>query len=469
MAHVFSRFAFLSALSVAVLAGHAGSASAQSFSRLDPAALDAAAAEVSPESLKADLTRLVRFGTRHTASEVKSDKRGIGAARRWVESEFKVLATACGGCLEIALPAETFTSDRLPLPTEVVNVLAIQRGTSDPSRVIIISGHIDSRVSDVLDFKSDAPGANDDGSGTVAVLQAARVLSKRKFPATLVYAVLSGEEQGLFGGKILADTAKAKGWRVEAVLNNDIIGNTEGSNGAVNSTRVRVFAEGTKATETPEQANRRRYNGGEVDSPARNLARFLDRLAAERLSNLDVAMIYRTDRFGRGGDQVRMLEAGFPAVRLSEGAEHYDRQHQDIRYENGRAYGDTLDGVDFPYLAQVTRLNVMAMMALALAPSPPEGVRIEGAVKPDTTVSWQPVPGAAAYRVWRRETPAPNWEISQTAPASATSLVLPGVVIDDWFFGVSAVSADGYESPVVFPGPAGAFFETAPASAAPAR
>lgn len=458
--------AALAALGSALLPLMAGQVFAQSFSRLDPAPLDAMAADVRADSLKADLTRLVRFGTRHTASDVKSEKRGIGAARRWVEAEFRTLANACGGCLEIALPEETFTSDRLPNPTKVVDVLAIQRGTSDPGRVIIISGHIDSRVSDVLDAKSDAPGANDDGSGTVAVLQAARVLSKHRFPATLVYAVLSGEEQGLFGGKILADYAKAQGWRVEAVLNNDIIGNIEGSSGAVNATRVRVFAEGTKATETPEQANRRRYNGGEVDSPARNLARFLDRLAAERLPNLDVAMIYRTDRFGRGGDQVRMLEAGFPAVRLTEGAEHYDRQHQDIRYEGGRPFGDTLDGVDFPYLAQVTRLNVLAMAAMALAPSPPENVRIEGAVKPDTLVSWQGVPGAAGYRVWRRETTSPNWEISVDAPAGATSLLLPGIVIDDWFFGVSAISADGFESPVVFPGPAGAFFEPA-AKAAP--
>ncbi len=455
-----SRFC-AAALLAACLFGPPPSAYAQSFSRADGAPLEGPAGEVRADSLKADLSRLVRFGTRHTASDVKSEKRGIGAARRWVEAEFRALASACGGCLEIALPEETFTSDRLPLPTQVVNVLAIQRGTTDPGRVIIISGHIDSRVSDVLDAKSDAPGANDDGSGTVAVLQAARVLSKRKFPATLVYAVLSGEEQGLFGGKILADYAKAQGWRVEAVLNNDIIGNIEGSGGAVNSTRVRVFAEGTKATETAEQANRRRYNGGEVDSPARNLARFLDRLAAERLPNLDVAMIYRTDRFGRGGDQVRILEAGFPAVRITEGAENYDRQHQDIRYEGGRPFGDTLDGVDFRYLAQVTRLNVLAMAALALAPAPPENVRIEGAVKPDTLVSWQAVPGAAGYRVWRRETTVPNWEISVEAPAGAISLLLPGIVIDDWFFGVSAVSADGHESPVVFPGPAGAFFEPA--------
>lgn len=442
-----------------------GTAGAQSFATAPTAPFEQLSGEVSPARLRADLETLVGFGTRHTASETKSNKRGIGAARRWTEAQFKAMSAACGGCLEIALPAATITAPRLPNPTEVVDVLAIQRGTADPNRVIIISAHIDSRASDVMDAKIDAPGANDDGSGTVAVLEAARLLSKRKFPATLVYAVLSGEEQGLHGGKILADYAKAQGWRVEAVLNNDIIGNSEGASGVKNSTRVRVFAEGTKATETPEQANRRRYNGGEVDSPARNLSRFLDRLADAHLPNLDVAMIYRTDRFGRGGDQVRMAEAGFPAVRISEGAEHYDRQHQDVRVEDGRRYGDTIDGVDFEYLAQVTRLNILAMAALASAPPPPDTVAIEGAVSPDTVVRWSAVPGAAGYRVWRRETTDPVWRIAVTAPADATSLTLPGVVIDDWFFGVSSVSADGYESPVEFPGPAGAFFE--PPAAAP--
>lgn len=412
--------------------------------------------QVDQERLRSDITSMVGFGTRHTLSLTDSDTRGIGAARRWAESHFRTIAAECGGCIEIALPADTVTGPRIPMPTEVVNVLGIQRGTGDSNRVIIISGHIDSRVSDVMNFTADAPGANDDASGVAAVLEAARVLSKYRFGATLVYAVLSGEEQGLVGGKILADYAKAQGWVVEANLNNDIVGNSEGQSGIRDTTRVRVFSEGTKTVETALQADRRRYNGGEVDSSSRNLARYVDGIADRYLTNFDVEMIYRTDRFGRGGDQVEMLRAGFPAVRISEGAENYDRQHQDLRTENGVHYGDTIEGVDFDYLAQVARLNIATMAALASAPMVPADVTIEGAVKPDTTLRWSAVPGAASYRVWWRSTTAPQWTHSRSAGA-ATSLVLTGIPIDDYFFGVSAISADGFESPVVFPGPAGAF------------
>jgi hypothetical protein len=420
--------------------------------------LSALASQVREDRLRADIETMVAFGTRHTLSDRTSPTRGIGAAERWAAGEFEAISQACSGCLEVTVPKQTFTGRRLPQPTEIGAILAIQRGTTDPDRVIVISGHIDSRVSDVMDAVSDAPGANDDASGVAAVIEAARILSKHKFPATLVYAALEGEEQGLYGGKVLAGFAKDRGWRVEANLNNDIIGNTQGQGGQVVRDRVRVFSEGTKSVETPEQANQRRYNGGEVDSPSRNLARFIDALAERQsadLGGLDVTMVYRTDRFGRGGDQVEMLAAGFPAVRITEAAENYDRQHQDLRVENGRRYGDTIDGVDFPYLARVTRLNIMAMAALARAPAPPEGVKIEGAVSPDTTVSWEEVPGAAKYRVRWRDTTDPQWRhMRETA---ATNEVLKGVVIDDWFFGVSAVSADGYESPVVFPGPAGSF------------
>lgn len=446
----------------------AGSAIAQAPADKDTL-LRQVAGEVSEQSLHGYIERMVGFGTRHTMSDTRSNRRGIGAARRWVEAEFRTMSAACGGCLEIATPSETVSgAQRIPTPTEVVNVLAIQRGTSDPTRVIIISGHLDSRVSDVMDFRSDAPGANDDASGVAAVMEAARILSQHRFDATLVYAALSGEEQGLHGGKILADYARARGWRVEAVLNNDIVGNTEGIGGTRNNTQVRVFSEGTRAVETQEEANRRRYNGGEVDSPSRNLARFMDRIADEYLTNLDVNMVYRTDRFGRGGDQVRMLEAGYPSVRVTEAAENYTRQHQDLRRENGIRYGDTIDGVDFAYLAQVTRLNIVSMAALANAPAPPSGVAIDGAVSANTTVSWRAVEGAAGYRVWWRSTTDAQWRYVRGAPADATSLVLQNVVIDDWFFGVSAVSADGYESPIVFPGVAGGFFRE-PAAAAASR
>lgn len=451
-----------------VLCGAAASmASAQTPQSSDQALLHQVAADVSADSLRATITRLVGFGTRHTASDTRSNTRGIGAARRWVSGQFQTMSQACNGCLEIATPSETISgTERLPGPTEVVDVLAIQRGTGDPNRVIVISGHIDSRVGNVMDARANAPGANDDGSGTAAVIEAARVLSRHRFNATLVYAVLSGEEQGLHGGKVLADYARAHNWRVEADLNNDIVGNTEGMSGVHDNTHVRVFSEGTRAVETPDEANRRRYNGGEVDSPSRNLARFMDRLADQYLTNLDVVMVYRTDRYGRGGDQVRMLEAGYPSVRVTEAAENYTRQHQAVRLENGIHYGDTIDGVDFPYLAQVARLNIVTMAALASAPPPPGGVAIAGNVSPDTTVSWHAVDGAAGYRVWWRSTTDPQWRYSRLVGADATQLVLSGVVIDDWFFGVSAISADGSESPIVFPGAPGAFFrEDAPPAA----
>ena len=440
----------------------AGAAAAQTPAADEHPLLHQLADQVSPDRMRADIQTMVGFGTRHTLSDTASDTRGIGAARRWVEREFRAIGADCDGCLDIALPADTVTGPRVPEPTEVVDVLAIQRGTGDPNRVIVISGHLDSRVSDVMDFTSDAPGANDDASGVAAVIEAARVLSKHQFDATLVYAALSGEEQGLLGGKILADYAKAQGWFVEANLNNDIVGNSEGQNGVVDTTRVRVFSEGTKTVETAQQADRRRYNGGEVDSSSRNLARFVDGLADRYLANFDVEMIYRTDRYGRGGDQVAMLREGFPAIRISEGAENYTRQHQDLRVEDGIHYGDVIEGVDFDYLAQVTRLNVVSMAALANAPAPPSGVTIEGAVKPDTTVSWQAIPGAAGYRVWWRSTTAPQWTYSRWADADETSMVLDNIVIDDWFFGVSAISQDGYESPVVFPGAPGAFISEAP-------
>lgn len=439
----------------------AGTATAQSIPPSappahDPARVQALVQQVDTGRLHNDIATLVGFGTRHTLSDQTSDTRGIGAARRWAEAELRRIGAVCGNCLEIALPEDTVTGNRVPEPTRVVNVLAIQRGTTDPNRVIIISGHIDSRVSDVMNFTDDAPGANDDASGVAAVIEAARVLSSQHFDATIVYALLSGEEQGLLGGKILADYAQAQGWQVEANLNNDIVGNSQGQSGVRDTTRVRVFSEGTKTVETEAQAQRRRYNGGEVDSSSRNLARFVDQVADAYLANFDVEMIYRTDRYGRGGDQVEMLRAGFPAVRITEGAENYNRQHQDLRVEDGVHYGDTLEGVDFAYLAQVTRLNVATIAALAQAPAPPAGVTIEGAVRADTTLRWQPVPGAVGYRVWWRPTTEAQWTQNRWA-GNVGEYVLRSIVIDDYFFGVSAVSEDGFESPVVFPGPAGAF------------
>ena len=448
-------------LSLAFLALLAVPAVAIEIDPVEQPLLHEIAGRVSADELHATIAQLVGFGTRHTLSDTKSARRGIGAARRWVKSRFEAFSKACGGCLEIVTPAQTFTGKRIPQPAEVMDVVAIQRGTADPDRVIVITGHLDSRRTDVMDAKGDAPGANDDGSGTAALIEAARVLSRYRFRATLVYAALSGEEQGLYGGKVLADYAKQQHWQVETDLNNDIVGNSHGQDGVIDNTVVRVFSEGTRSNETLEQAKYRRYHGGEVDSPSRNVARYMQALAGAYLTNFRVAMVYRTDRYGRGGDQVPFLEAGFPAVRVTEAHENYTRQHQDIRVENGIHYGDTLDGVDFAYLAQVARLNAITMASLANAPAPPTGIEIEGAVKSDTTIKWRPVAGAASYRVWWRDTLAPQWQKSYAAGA-ATTLTLKDIVIDDGFFGVSAVSADGFASPVTFPGDAGSFIATTP-------
>jgi Zn-dependent M28 family amino/carboxypeptidase len=412
-----------------------------------------------PAQLTATVQTLVGFGTRHTLSDTVSPKRGIGAARRWAQSRFEEIGRACGGCLSIVTPSQTVTGTRVPKPAEIVDVVAIQKGSADPERVIILTGHIDSRVTDPMNATADAPGADDDASGVAVVLEAARILSRYKFPATLVYGVLSGEEQGLYGGKVLADYAKAQGWRVEANLNNDIVGATQGQNGVVNNTRLRLFSEGTRDTEKPEDAKQRRYEGGENDSASRNVARYAKAVAEAYLPNWTVALVYRLDRFGRGGDHSAFNALGFPAVRFTENAEDYRHQHQDLRTAGGVEYGDTLAHVDFAYLSKVAATNALAAASMASAPPPPVNVKIAGEVTPDTQLSWTASPGdpAAGYRVYWRDTTLPVWSYSRDAGMS-TSLTLTNVAIDDFAFGVASVSADGFESPVVFPGAAGAFW-----------
>ncbi|GHE81872.1 M28 family metallopeptidase [Thalassotalea profundi] len=418
--------------------------------------------QVSAERLKKDVTTLVSFGTRHTLSETKSDTQGIGAARRWIKSEFEKISAQCGGCLEVTYQKQTFSGEkRIPEPTEVVNVIAIQRGKLDPNRYIVMSGDIDSRVTDPLNFTSVSPGANDNASGVAGTIEAARVLSQYEFAGTIVYAALSGEEQGLFGGKIMAGIAKKEGWRVEAVINNDMIGNISGINGVINNTTARVFSEGVRFVETPEEARKRRFTGGEVDSPSRNVARYIDTIADQYIPNLDVMMVYRLDRFGRGGHHRPFNAEGYPAVRIMETNEHYDRQHQDLRTENGRAFGDVISGVDFDYNAKLTSLNVVTMAAMAWAPPPPANTEISGAVKASTTLKWQRPKGdmaenLAGYRVHWRLTTEPTWTNSQYV-GDVTEFELKNIVIDNYFFGVSSVAKDGFESPVVFPGPAGSF------------
>jgi Zn-dependent M28 family amino/carboxypeptidase len=428
-----------------------------------PAAENAVLREiaVSPDAaqLQATISALVGFGTRHTLSDTASPKRGIGAARRWTQSRFEAIGRDCGGCLTLVTPSQTVTGARVPKPAEIVDVVAIQKGTADPERVIVLTGHIDSRVTDPLNATADAPGADDDASGVAVVIEAARILSRYKFPATVVYGVLSGEEQGLYGGKVLADYAKAQGWRVEADLNNDIVGATRGQNGVANNTRLRVFSEGTRDTETAEDAKQRRFEGGENDSASRNVARYAKAVAESYIPNWTVALVYRLDRFGRGGDHSAFNALGFPAVRFTENAENYRHQHQDVRTQGGVEYGDSIAYVDFAYLAKVTATNALTAASMASAPPPPANVKIAGAVTPDTLLSWTASPGlpAAGYRVHWRDTTEPAWTHSRDAGKNDT-LTLANMAIDDFAFGVASISADGLESPVVFPGAAGAFF-----------
>ena len=406
--------------------------------------------------IAADIETLVGFGTRHTLSETQSQTRGIGAARRWIEDEFNRISTDCGGCLEVFTVGDTVSGDRIPEPTEVVNVVAVLRGTQDPNRYVMMSGDIDSRVSDPLNAESDSPGANDNASGMAGVLEAARVLSNYRFAGSIAFVGLSGEEQGLYGGAILAKHAIAHNWRIQAVINNDMIGNITGVNGVTNNSTARVFSEGTRYVETAEEARLRRFQGGEVDSASRNIARYVDLMADKYISNLDVMMVYRLDRFGRGGHHRPFNEAGFPAVRIMETNENYTQQHQDLRIENGIEYGDTLEHVDFDYAAKLTALNAVVLAGMAWAPAPPSDVEIRGQVSPNTTLSWTPDERAAGYRVHWRLTTSPTWDYSRDV-GKVDTFTLDNVVIDNYFFGVSSLSTDGVQSPVVFPGPAGAF------------
>jgi hypothetical protein len=449
----------ITSCSVAVLAVAALTGTAFGAPPVEQPTLREIAVAPDPVQLQATVQALVGFGTRHTLSDTASPKRGIGAARGWAQARFEKIGRDCGGCLEIVTPAQTVTGTRVPKPAEIVDVVAIQKGTADPERVIVLTGHIDSRVTDIMNATADAPGADDDASGVAAVIEAARILSRYKFPATIVYGVLSGEEQGLYGGKVLADYAKAQGWRVEADLNNDIVGATHGQNGVVDNTRLRLFSEGTRDTESAADAKQRRFEGGENDSASRNVARYAKAVAEQYIPNWTVALVYRLDRFSRGGDHSAFNALGFPAVRFTENAEDYRHQHQDLRTEGGVEYGDTLAHVDFPYLAKVTATNALAAASMASAPPPPTDVKIEGAVTQDTHLSWKASPGspAAAYRVFWRDTTEPAWTHWRDA-GSADSLTLANVAIDDFAFGVASVSVDGFESPVVFPGAAGAFW-----------
>ncbi|HEX8484157.1 M20/M25/M40 family metallo-hydrolase [Sphingomonas sp.] len=409
----------------------------------------------SPARLKASVGALVGFGTRHTLSTVTDPKRGIGAARDWAAAQFDAIGRACRGCIAVERIERSFTGPRAPGGVIVQNVLGIQKGRN-PGRVVIVGAHIDSRVTDVMDATSDAPGANDDASGVALVLEAARILSKQQFDATIVYAVFSAEEQGLWGATLLADTAKARGWTISAMLNNDIVGNTLGQGGKREARWVRVFSEGIRASEDGAAQLKRRGDGGEDDGPSRALAKAIDGVAgtlpARDGGGLDVFLDRRPDRFGRGGDHEPFLKLGYPAVRFSVANENWDAQHQDLRTDNGVVYGDTIDRMDFAYLAKVTAINVAAITRFATAPAAPAEASLVGDLSRDTQVSWSAVPGAAGYRIhWRRNDSA-EWSASRDLPGNSTATTLVQVPVDDHFVGVSSLAADGSESLVTFAG-----------------
>jgi hypothetical protein len=412
-------------------------------------------AGASAARMERDIRTLVGFGTRHTMSDTLSATRGIGAARRWIHAEFSRISAACGGCLEVRYVAEVVRGDtatRIKRDVNVVNVVAVQRGRTDPNRYVLLSGDIDSRVSDVMDAASESPGANDNATGIAATLEAARLLTKYRPDASIVYAAIAGEEQGLFGGEILARRAKAEGWRLEAVINNDMIGNIRGITGVVDNTTARVFAPGIPPTTTQAELARLLRNGGELDTPSRQLARYIDRVADVYFPNLDVEIIYRLDRYGRGGHHSPFFTEGYPAVRLMEAHEDYTRQHQDLRTENGIRYGDVIEGVDFPYAAKITALDAATLVSLAWAPASPDSVTIRGAVQPSPTLKWKPVaaPDLAGYRIYWRKPSEVNWTHSRFV-GNVTEYTLENVIIDNYFFGVAAVDREGHESLVAFP------------------
>ena len=411
---------------------------------------------VSADRIQKDIEKLVSFGTRHTLSDTVSDTRGIGAARRWIKSEFDRISDDCNNCLEVSYMRNLVKGDpdtRIKEDAVVVNVLAIQRGTKYPNRFVIMSGDIDSRVSDPLNSTSESPGANDNATGMAGTIEAARVLSKYEFPTSVIYVGLSGEEQGLFGGKHMAKYAKEQGWEIIGVLNNDMIGNIEGVNGVIDNRSFRIFSEPTPVTETEEERRRRRYYGGEVDGVSRQLARYVHKMTETYMPEMKPMMIYRLDRFGRGGHHRPFNDEGFAGIRIMETNENYTQQHQDIRVEDGIAYGDVIEHVNFDYAAKLTAVNAINLAGLAWAPPAPENVEIAGAVRPSTSLRWEATDdeNLAGYKVYWRETTSPQWQYSKFV-GDATAYLLENIVIDNYLFGVAAVGKNGNESIVVFPG-----------------
>lgn len=410
-------------------------------------------AKVSSERIEKDITTLANFGTRHTLSDTVSNTRGIGAARRWITSEFETISKDCNDCLEVFYQKNLVKEGenrRITKDVWVVNVVAIQRGTKYPNRYIIMSGDIDSRISDPNNFTDDAPGANDNASGMAGTLEAARVLSQYEFENSIIYLGLSGEEQGLFGGKGFAEYAKQQQWELIGVFNNDMIGNIKGVDGVVSNTDFRIFSEPVPPTETDRERMARRFYGGEVDGISRQLARYVHKTTQTYMPEMNPMLIYRLDRFGRGGHHRPFNDAGFAGIRIMEAHENYTQQHQDIRTEEGIEYGDKLKFVNFDYAKKLTAVNAINLASLAWAPPAPKNVAIGGIVEPSAKLQWEPVEGAVAYKIYWRDTTSPTWDYSRVV-GDVTAFTLEGIVIDNFFFGVASVGANGHESVVSFP------------------
>lgn len=408
---------------------------------------------VSEERIKEDITTLANFGTRNTFSDTISNTRGIGAARRWIKEEFETISKTCNNCLDVFYQKDFVTKEgnnRVPKDAWVVNVVAIQKSKTPSNRYVIMSGDIDSRNGDTMNFTDDAPGANDNASGMAGTIEAARVLSTYDFNANIVYLGLSGEEQGLFGGAGFAAYAKEQGWEIIGVLNNDMIGNIKGVDGVISNVDFRIFSEPVPPTETERERKSRRFYGGEVDGISRQLARYVHKTTQTYMPEMNPMMIYRLDRFGRGGHHRPFNDLGFAGIRIMEAHENYTQQHQDIRTENEIEYGDKLKFVNFGYAKKLTAVNAITMASLAWAPSSPSKVAIGGIVAPSATFKWDKVTGAVGYKIYWRDTTSPTWDYSRYV-GDITEFTLEGIVIDNYFFGIAAVGADGHESVVVFP------------------
>ncbi|WP_299120097.1 M28 family metallopeptidase [uncultured Tenacibaculum sp.] len=408
---------------------------------------------ISAKRIEKDITTLANFGTRHTLSDTISNTRGIGAARRWIKSEFENISKNCNNCLDVFYQKDLVkkgTNKRIIRDVWVVNVVAIQKGTKNPNNYIIMSGDIDSRISDPNNFTDDAPGANDNASGIAGTIEAARVLSKYKFENSIIYIGLSGEEQGLFGGKGFANFAKNNNWNVIGVINNDMIGNIKGVDGVIDNRTFRIFSEPTPPTETERQRRSRRFYGGEVDGISRQLARYIHKTTKTYMPEMNPKMIYRLDRFGRGGHHRPFNDIGFAGVRIMEAHENYTQQHQDIRTENGIEYGDKLKFVNFDYAKKLTAVNAINLASIASAPTAPKNVSIGGIVEASVKLKWDKVESAKGYKIYWRDTTSPTWDYSRYVN-NLNEFTLDGIVIDNYFFGVAAVGINGYESLITFP------------------